>query len=91
MSLNLGTGRGHPVHELIASVKRVSGRPVAVSDPPRRPGDPPELVANPARANEMLGWEPEYKELDAIVETALRWHAGGGRRSLPQRQLKKRK
>ncbi len=88
-ALNLGTGRGHSVRELITSVEQVSGRPVAVSESPRRPGDPPELVANPAKANEVLGWEPGHKELDAIVETALRWHAGGGKRNSAQLQSKK--
>ena len=76
LTLNLGTGRGHSVRELIAAVERVSGRSVAVIEAPRRPGDPPELVADAAQANHLLGWTPRYGELQAIVETALRWHAG---------------
>lgn len=91
MVLNLGTGQGHSVRELIASVERVSGRTVAVIEAPRRPGDPSELVADAAKATQVLGWTPQYRELDAIVETALRWHAGNGQRNLSQRQSRKTK
>jgi UDP-arabinose 4-epimerase len=74
-ALNLGTGRGHSVREVIAAVAREAGRPVPAHDAPRRAGDPPALVAAPGRAAEVLGWHPEYSSLDTIVRTALRWHA----------------
>ena len=77
LALNLGTGRGNSVREVIAAVEAVSGRPVPVREGPRRPGDPPALVADPARARDILGWRPQFDSLDAIVETAWRWHAGG--------------
>ena len=57
-ALNLGTGSGHSVREVIAAVERVAGRPVPRREAPRRPGDPPELVADPALARERLGWRP---------------------------------
>jgi UDP-arabinose 4-epimerase len=90
-ALNLGTGRGYSVRELIASVERVSGRTVAVIEAPRRPGDPPELIADAAKASQVLGWVPQYRELDAIVRTALHWHATGRHKNVPQRHSTIRK
>jgi UDP-glucose-4-epimerase GalE len=72
--LNLGTGTGHSVKEVIAGVERVSKLTVNVQEAPRRPGDPPMLVAAPGAAEELLGWQPRYSDLDTIVATALRWH-----------------
>lgn len=73
-ALNLGTGRGHSVREVIATVERVSGRRVAARNAPRRPGDPPELVALPSRAWGQLGWRPARSGLESIVRTAHAWH-----------------
>ncbi|MDP6427824.1 MAG: UDP-glucose 4-epimerase GalE [Alphaproteobacteria bacterium] len=73
--LNLGTGTGVSVRELIDAVERVSGREVPVVDEARRPGDPPALVADPARARETLNWRPAYSEIEAIITTAWKWHA----------------
>ncbi len=73
-ALNLGTGRGHSVREVIAMVEQISGRSVAVRDAPRRAGDPPALVAAPGRAREMLAWEPRWSTLESIVRSAYRWH-----------------
>jgi UDP-arabinose 4-epimerase len=73
-ALNLGTGRGYSVREVVESVQRVSGRPVPFEEGPRRPGDPPELIADASRAAELLGWRPEYTEIDDIVRTAWNWH-----------------
>jgi len=83
LCLNLGTGRGFSVREVVDSCARVSGREVPVEVGPRRPGDPPELVADPTRAREVLGWAPHYTGIDAMVETAWRWHE---RRSKGARQ-----
>ncbi len=74
-AFNLGAGRGYSVREVVAAVKRVSGMPVPTRDGPRRPGDPPVLVARTARARKVLGWTPRYRSLDAIVRTAWEWHA----------------
>jgi len=73
-SLNLGTGTGYTVREVIDSVERVSGRKVIAVEAPRRAGDPPMLVAQPGLAADLLGWVPKYSNLDTIVTTALRWH-----------------
>lgn len=74
IALNLGTGRGHSVKEVIASVERLSGRPVPVQESPRRPGDPSILIADASEAFKVLAWRPQYGALDEIVATALRWH-----------------
>jgi UDP-arabinose 4-epimerase len=73
-ALNLGTGRGHSVRDVIAAVESASGRPVPHEDAPRRAGDPPALVAAPGRAADVLGWVPEHSALETIVRSALRWH-----------------
>jgi len=73
-ALNLGTGIGHSVKEVIATVERVSGRAVNAKECARRPGDPPILVAKPGLAAEFLEWEPRHSDLETIVSTALQWH-----------------
>jgi UDP-glucose 4-epimerase len=72
-ALNLGTGRGHSVREVVRAVERVTGRAVPLQIGPRRPGDPPQLVAGPGRAAEVLGFRAEHTSLDGVVETAFRW------------------
>jgi UDP-glucose-4-epimerase GalE len=74
VALNLGTGRGYSVREVISSVERVSGRSVPTRNAPRRPGDPPELVANAAQAGQQLGWYPQHSSLENITRTAWVWH-----------------
>jgi UDP-arabinose 4-epimerase len=72
--VNLGTGRGHTIREVISAVEAVSGRSVPYREEPRRAGDPAALVADPTRAEAVLGWRPRLSELRSIVETAWRWH-----------------
>jgi len=74
LQLNLGTGRGHSVREVIAAVESVSGRRVSVREAGRRAGDPPVLVADARRAEEVLRWRPMYPGIDAIVRHACVWH-----------------
>jgi len=74
LCLNLGTGRGYSIREVIQTAERVTGKSIAVKDGPRRPGDPPALVAAADRARSALGWAPRYPELGQIVETAWNWH-----------------
>ncbi|HZY85873.1 MAG TPA: GDP-mannose 4,6-dehydratase, partial [Gemmataceae bacterium] len=74
LCLNLGTGRGHSVREVVRACEEVTGRPVPLREGPRRPGDPPALVAAAGRANEVLGWRPRYTDLRQVVETAWNWH-----------------
>jgi UDP-glucose-4-epimerase GalE len=73
LALNLGTGRGYSVREVIAAAERVTGRAVPRREMPRRAGDPPALVADPRRVNEILGWTPHMSDIDTIVDTAWRW------------------
>ncbi len=78
-ALNLGTGQGHSVREVIGAVGKVAARAVPVREGPRRGGDPPVLVADACRAATLLGWKPRFPELDAIVESAWHWHVASGR------------
>ena len=73
-AVNLGTGQGHSVRAVIEAVSQVSGRNVPYEMAPRRAGDPPELVADPSRARQLLEWTPEYADIHVIVEHAWKWH-----------------
>jgi UDP-arabinose 4-epimerase len=73
-AFNLGTGRGHSVRQVLDAVARVAGKPVPHSIGLRRAGDPAELVSDPGKANEILGWRPQISDLDTIVQTAWEWH-----------------
>src|ERR1700722_670986 len=74
ITVNLGSGTGHSVLEVITAVERVSGRKVPYRFCTRRPGDAAVLVASSERAKRELGWRPRFGDLDEIVRTALRWH-----------------
>jgi UDP-arabinose 4-epimerase len=74
VALNLATGQGHSVREVIAAAERITGRRVPRRESPRRPGDPPALVADPGRARDLLGWTPRLSDLDTILATAWAWH-----------------
>lgn len=80
VALNLGTGRGHSLREIIAATEKVTGRPVPHRMAPRREGDPASLVASPALARDVLGWEARHSELDTMIQHAARWFAGQGAR-----------
>lgn len=71
--LNLGNGEGFSVLEVIDAARSVTGRPIEVSFEPRRPGDPPRLIADSKKARSLLGWEPKLAGLDAIVRSAWEW------------------
>ena len=73
-ALNLGTGRGHSVREVIRAAEAVSGKSIPCRETARRPGDPPVLVADPGLAAELLGWRARISDLETIVRTALAWH-----------------
>ena len=74
LELNLGTGEGHSVREVIAAAERVTGRKIPQREAPRRSGDPPVLVAEAHRARAALGWAPALSEIDSILATAWTWH-----------------
>ncbi len=71
---NIGNGQGFTVREVIGSVERVTGRTIKVVEEPRRPGDPAVLVASSEKIQRELGWKPHFAELDAIVQSAWKWH-----------------
>jgi UDP-glucose 4-epimerase len=73
MFLNLGTGRGFSVKEIISTAEKVTGKKVPVQYGPRRAGDAIALYADPSRAKETLGWEAKYKEPEAIIRSAWNW------------------
>ena len=73
---NLGTGVGHSVREVVDTCRKVAGLRISTAEGPRRPGDPPVLVADPNRAKRELGWKPRFSELAEIVETAWKWQKG---------------
>lgn len=71
---NIGNGVGFSVLEVVESVRRVTGRPITVDEEPRRPGDPAVLIASSEKIGRELGWKPKFDQLDAIVESAWKWH-----------------
>lgn len=71
---NLGTGGGTSVREVIDCCRKVTGRDIPVIERPRRPGDPPRLIAGSDKIRRELGWEPRFQDIGAIVESAWRWH-----------------
>jgi len=72
--LNLGTGHGYSVMEVIEAARKVTGREIRVRVEPPRAGDPPRLVADPAKSQAVLGWVPTKSDLRSIIESAWRWH-----------------
>ena len=72
--LNLASGRGYSVLEVIECVRQVTGRPVRVHFGPPRPGDPSRLVADSSKAQNRLKWSPRHSDLPTIVRTAWNWH-----------------
>jgi UDP-glucose 4-epimerase len=74
LQLNLGTGKGQSVIAVVDAARRVTGHAIPMRIEPRRAGDPAELVADSSLAQRVLGWSPKYNDIEAIVETAWRWH-----------------
>jgi UDP-glucose-4-epimerase GalE len=70
---NIGTGQGHSNWEVVRAVQQISGVDFPVEVGPRRPGDPPELVADATKLRQTLGWQPEYSDLETIISTAWEW------------------
>src|SRR4029079_9380095 len=74
IKVNLGTGRGYSVREVSDACRQITGHAIPAVNAPRRPGDPPELIADARLARKLLDWTPEYATIESIVETAWRWH-----------------
>ena len=71
---NLGTGGGSSVRQVIEAVRTVTGKNIPVVEKPRRPGDPPRLIASSRKIKEELGWNPKFQSLEPIIESAWKWH-----------------
>jgi UDP-glucose 4-epimerase len=71
---NLGNGDGYSVRQVIKTCEDVTHQPIPFIEKPRRPGDPPKLVASAEKAIRELGWKPEYPKLEQIVKDAWNWH-----------------
>jgi UDP-glucose 4-epimerase len=71
---NLGNGDGYSVRQVIQTCERVTGKSIKAIEKPRRPGDPPRLVAGAEKARRELGWSPKYPQLEKIVQSAWDWH-----------------
>jgi UDP-arabinose 4-epimerase len=74
IALNLGTGSGHSVREVIDAAERITGRRIPRRETGRRPGDPAALVADAGKARRTIGWTAKVSDLDSIIATAWRWH-----------------
>jgi UDP-glucose 4-epimerase len=74
LKLNLGTGHGASVKEVVDVCRAVTGHAIPTREVGRREGDPPALVADPSAAKRVLGWEAKFKDLRPIVESAWVWH-----------------
>ena len=75
LALNLGTGRGYSVRDIIKAAERATGAQIKARDCARRPGDPAKLVADATASAQILGWRPEHSDIVDILETAWRWHS----------------
>ena len=71
---NLGTGGGSSVREVIAACRKIAGRNIDTVEKPRRSGDPSRLIASSEKIKNELGWRPQFQSLDAIIESAWKWH-----------------
>jgi UDP-glucose 4-epimerase len=71
---NLGTGSGFSVREVVAAVEKVTGQKIPSQDKPRRPGDPPQLVADGRKIREQLGWQPRKPDLETMIADAWAFH-----------------
>jgi UDP-glucose 4-epimerase len=71
---NLGNGQGFSIQQVIEAARVVTGRPIPVTLADRRPGDPPILVGSGEKAKRLLGWQPQYADLETILEHAWQWH-----------------
>ena len=72
-TLNCGYGYGYSVRDVLSAVEKANGEELNIKEEPRRAGDPPELIAVADRVRDVLGWKPQYDDLDTIVTTALAW------------------
>lgn len=72
---NLGSGEGYSVREIIEAARRVTNLPIKAEEAPRRGGDPATLIASSEKARTILGWKPQYTDMEEIIATAWKWHS----------------
>jgi UDP-glucose 4-epimerase len=75
IAINLGNGQGYSVLQVVEAARQVTGKEIGVEMQGRRPGDPSHLVADAARARNVLGWQPQQPDLTAIIGSAWKWHS----------------
>lgn len=73
--VNLGNGSGYSVKEVVEAARRITGEKIEAKIAPRRAGDPSRLVADAKKAREVLGWNPQFPEIERIIESAWAWHS----------------
>ena len=73
--VNLGNGSGYSVKEVVEAARRITGEKIEAKIAPRRAGDPSRLVADAKKAREVLGWNPQFPEIERIIESAWTWHS----------------
>ncbi len=73
-AFNLGSATGFSNMEILQAARKVTGEPIPASIGPRRPGDPSTLIASSDKAKELLGWKPQFDNIEKIIETAWKWH-----------------
>lgn len=71
---NVGTGQGHSVREIIEAARRVTGQTIRVKEAPRRPGDPPSLIADATQIQTRLGWRARWTNIEKVIASAWKWH-----------------
>ncbi len=72
--INLGNGNGYSVLEVIDAARKITGKNIVANIAPRRAGDPSHLVADAKKAREILGWDPQFPQIEQIIESAWQWH-----------------
>jgi len=72
--LNIGSGQGHSVRQVLLAARKVTEHPIPIRTGPRREGGPPQLVADASRARALLGWAPRHTDIHDIIATAWAWH-----------------
>ena len=73
--INLGNGSGYSVKEVVEAARKITGKKIEAKIAPRRAGDPSRLVADAAKARKVLGWNPQFLEIERIIESAWAWHS----------------
>lgn len=71
---NLGNGVGFTVKEVVDTARKVTGHPIPAKEEERRSGDPSTLIASSDKAKTILGWNPQFADLETIIDTAWKWH-----------------